>query len=143
MNDGLSSDKVVVVTCDFEADKGVSFTGESLGMIEPDTQGISVACGLSVEWAGVFAGFSVDRGLGSKSKTVSDGLLVGWVYVVGVSDIDGDGHGRVGYGERPALCIADDTPVVGGCIEAGDLYKEEWEVALLPLVSPVCNEFRK
>ena len=63
------------------------------------------------ERAGVFEVLAVDEVAGAEGEAGGDGLLVRRMDVVACADVEGDGHGGVGDGERLALRVADGAPV--------------------------------
>ncbi len=145
----LRGDEVVVGAGDLEGVNGLAVGCESLGVREPDAQG-GGAVGL--EFGGGFAeerrgvgqvGFAIDHVAGGEGEAVADGLLVGRVDVVGVADVEGDGHGGIGDGEGAALGIADAAPVFLRRIEAGNLDEEERQIPLGEVHAPVANERRE
>src|SRR5215469_6099228 len=103
--------ELVVGSGEFEAVDGVARGAEAVGVGEPDAEGVAVGRDGDGARARVFEMLAVDEVASAEGEAGSDGLLVRRMNVVAGADVEGDGHGGVGDGERTALRVADRSPV--------------------------------
>ena len=126
---------------DLKAQYSSAAAVQALRVIEPDSQRPPFPSGLPIERAiERKRRLSVSQGTSSQGKPCAHRLLIRRMHIIALSDVQGDCHAGIDYVEGTALAIANQAPIFFRGLEARDLNKQERQVALLPLSSPIGDE---
>ncbi len=131
---------MVIVAGELESVAGGSVGAQAFGVIEPDADRTGLRRGFTEEWGSVRDVLAVDHAACGEGETSADGLLFGGMDVVRVADVERNGHGGAVDVEGAALCVADESPILTGRVEAGDLDVKEGKIALLEVCAPILYE---
>lgn len=90
---GFGWEEVVVGAGELEVADGLAAAGEAFGVVEPDAHGdgsvgVEVGGGLAEEGGLERDGVVVGEGAGGEGEARGNGLLVRWVDVVGLADVE-------------------------------------------------------
>src|SRR5215469_10900438 len=111
---GVGGMELVVGAGNFEAVECPAGGAETVGVREPDAEGVTIRCDGDRERTGVWRMLAVDEVARAEGEAGGDGLFVRRVDVVARADVESNGHRSVGDGERAALRVADGAPVFIG-----------------------------
>ena len=83
----------------------------SPAMIEIHAHRASFDDCLTIKGARVLDVFAISESTRCKSEAMANILLIGRMHVVGIADIDGNGHSSIGNRQGSALSLADYSPI--------------------------------
>src|SRR5882757_1965846 len=109
---------------------------ETFRVLEPDSHRSRLSGGLKELWRASLHLLVVYRSKRNLREAHTYSLLVGWMHIINLADIQCDSHSGIPQSQSVALGIANDRPIRRGMI-TGDLHEQEWKIALAPLLSPI------